>query len=112
MLGRSAGLSDAQLAALDADPLPGGVFAPQDAAIVRYARQSTLGIVVDDRLYADLGEHFTSRQIVDITLVVGLSNLINRFHATFHTDVDASTLATIGDARPLDVPTAPSVPHP
>ncbi len=108
MLGRSAGLSDAQLAALDADPLPEGVFAPEDVAIVRYARQSTLQIVVDDWLYADLTEHFTSRQIVDITLVVGLSNLINRFHATFHTDVDASTLVTIGDVRPLDVPIAPS----
>ena len=111
MLGRSAGLSDAQLAALDADPLPAGVFAAEDAAIVRYARQSTVRIVVDDALYADLAHHFTSRQIVDITLVVGLSNLVNRFHATFHTDVDEATLASIaagGDAPPLALPSAPT----
>lgn len=58
--------------------------------------------------------HFTDGQIVDICLTVGLSNMVNRFHATFRTDVDAETLATVaeGDAVagvcPLPRPAKPA----
>jgi hypothetical protein len=36
----------------------------------------------------------------DICLTVGLSNMVNRFHATFQTDVDEATIAAVeaGDA--------------
>jgi hypothetical protein len=37
---------------------------------------------------------------MDICLTVGLSNMVNRFHATFQTDLDDTTIAAIeaGDA--------------
>jgi alkylhydroperoxidase family enzyme len=95
MLGRSVGLTEAQLAHLGDDPLPEGVYSPSEAAIVRYAQQSTLRITIDDDLYSELASHFTRRQIIDICLVVGQSNIVNRFHATFLTDVDPSTLETV-----------------
>ena len=106
MLGRSVGLTEAQLAHLGDDPLPDGVYTPAEAAIVRYAVQSTLRITIDDALYTELARHFTRRQIIDICLVVGQSNVVNRFHATFLTDVDPSTLETIAapGTCPLPLP--------
>lgn len=44
---------------------------------------------------------------MDLCFTVGLSNLVNRFHATFLTDVDESTLEEIaGTSCPLPLPAA------
>ena len=82
------------------DPLPEGVYDAAEAAIVRYAQKATRMDRIDDATYGALAAHFTPQQIIDITMTVGLSNLVNRFHATFETDVDASTMADAeaGDA--------------
>jgi hypothetical protein len=61
-----------------------------------------LRITIDDALFAELAKHFTRRQMIDICLVVGQSNVVNRFHATFLTDVDEATIETI--TAPGDVP--------
>ena len=79
------------------EPLPEGVYEPVEAAIVVYARKSTRLEPIDDTTYAALAAHFSKEQIIDICLTVGLSNMVNRFHATFRTDVDADTLAEVAD---------------
>ncbi len=91
LLGRAAGLTEEQLAHLGDDPLPDGVYAPDEAAIVRYAQRSTRMDVIDDGTYGALAEHFDTRQIIELCFTVGLSNMINRFHATFLTEVDPTT---------------------
>ena len=91
MLGRSVGLSTEQLNHLGDDPLPEGVYDESEAAIVRYAQVSTKSIAIDDKIYGDLMKHFSIKQIMEICLMVGSSNFINRFHATFLSDVDKST---------------------
>ena len=57
---------------------------------------------IDDETYGALARHFTPQQTIDICLTVGLSNMINRFHATFRTDLDAATTAEAeqGDVWP------------
>lgn len=75
------------------DVPPAGVYTPAEAAIVRYAQRSTRLEPIDDEIYGELERHFSRAQIIDICLTVGLSNMINRFHATFRTDVDAETIA-------------------
>ena len=77
------------------DPLPEGVYTPEEAAIIRYAQKSTRMETIDRQTYADLEAHFSHQQIIDLCLTVGLSNMINRFHATFLTDVDDATLAEV-----------------
>jgi hypothetical protein len=95
------------------DPLPEGVYSAEEAAIVRYARKSTLMEPIDDATYGALAAHFSVSQIMDITLTVGMSNMVNRFHATFRTDVDAATLSRLADgdavagACAIPVPEAP-----
>ncbi len=48
LLGRAAGLTEDKLAHLGDDPLPDGVYQPDEAAIVRYAQRSTRMDVIDD----------------------------------------------------------------
>ncbi len=103
MLGRSVGLTEEQLSHLGDDPLPEGVYSPSEAAIVRYAQQSTLRIKIDDAMFAELAKHFTRKQIIDICLIVGQSNVVNRFHATFLTDVDRSTIDIVKEPGPLPI---------
>ena len=95
------------------DPPPADVYEPAEAAIVAYAQKSTRLEPIDDETYGALARHFSKEQIIDICLTVGLSNMVNRFHATFRTDVDAETLAEVaaGDATagtcPLPRPKPP-----
>lgn len=91
MLGRSVGLSTEQLNHLGDDPLPDGVYSESEAAIVRYAQKSTRDLFIDEEVYAELARHFSEAQMVEICVVVGASNLVNRFHATFLSDVDEAT---------------------
>ena len=107
LLGRAAGLSEEKLAHLGDDPLPAGLYEPDEAAIVRYAQRSTRMDVIDDATYASLRDHFSDQQIIEICFTVGLSNMINRFHATFLTDLDPVTQTALAPSCPLPFPPPP-----
>ncbi|WP_119070165.1 carboxymuconolactone decarboxylase family protein [Rubrobacter indicoceani] len=92
------GLSTEQLNHLGDDLLPEGVYAEKEAAIIRYAQTLTRDIFIDDATYSNLAEHFSDEQIVELCMVVGLSNMVNRFHATFQTDVDDTTTSANAEA--------------
>ena len=104
LLGRAAGLTEDKLAHLGDDPLPDDVYAPDEAAIVRYAQRATRMDAIDAETYANLEEHFTTQQLIEICFTVGLSNLINRFHATFLTDLDPFIERAVGESCPLPYP--------
>ena len=91
VLGRGAGIPEEKLAHVAADPLPDGIYDASEAAVIRYAQASTRLEPITDDLYAALTAHFDQQQIIEICMTVGLSNLVNRFHATFLTDVDDAT---------------------
>ena len=74
------------------------------AAVVRYSQRSTAMERIDDQLYAELEAHFNRKQIMELCFTVGLANLVNRFHATFLTDVDEETNNAVGPACPLAMP--------
>lgn len=104
LLGRAAGLSEDKLAHLGDDPLPDGMYDDDEAAIVRYAQRSTRMAVIDDQTYGDLAADFTPEQLIEICFTVGLSNMINRFHATFLTEVDPQTQEALAPSCPLAYP--------
>ena len=104
LLGRAANIGDVQLAHLGEDPLAEGVYDDEAATIIRYSQASTRMNPVDDGLYADLSAHFDQDQIIELCFVVGFSNLVNRFHATFLTTVDDDTIAALADSCPLPLP--------
>ena len=106
-LGRSAGLSDEQLAHLADEPLPSGVYNDAERAVVEYARRSTRMESIDDSLFTRLRRYFSETQVMELCFTVGVANVINRFHATFRTDLDAVTLEELGNAPPLPLPRHP-----
>jgi alkylhydroperoxidase family enzyme len=91
VLGRGTGIPEEKLAHVADDPLPEGLYEPSEAAVIMYAQASTRLEPITDDLYQALTSHFDQQEIIEICLTVGLSNLVNRFHATFLTDVDAAT---------------------
>ena len=101
LLGRAAGLTEEHLAHLADDPLPEGLYAPDEAAIVRYAQKSTRMEAIDNTTYGNLSAHFTPEQIIEICFTIGMSNMINRFHATFLTELDPATQQALADSCPL-----------
>ena len=104
VLGRSTGLTEGELAHLLDDPVPSDVYdGPERVAIV-YARRSTRMEAIDDELYAELEHHYPAEQIIELCFTVGLSNVVNRFHATFHTDFDDETADVFRDGSPLPIP--------
>ena len=103
VLGRSAGLNEEQLRHIGDEPLPDGVYDPPEAAIVEYAQRSTRMQPITNELFARLSTHFDQRQIIELCFTVGLSNTINRFHATFLTDVDPETDEVLGAACPMPI---------
>lgn len=107
MLGRSAGLTEQKLAYLSAETPPPGVYDASEWAIVRYARQLTRMEPIDDDLYGELEHHFEQRQIIELAFTVGLNNLVSRFHATFHTDLDETTSDALAVSCPLPLPPPP-----
>ena len=106
-LGRSAGLSEEQLAHLADDPLPSAVYDDAERAVVEYATRSTRMEPIDGGLFTRLGHHLSREQVMELCFTVGVANVINRFHATFLTDVDAVTVEEMGYTPPLPLP-----PHP
>ena len=101
LLGRAAGLSEEQLAHLGDASRPDDIYDDPAWAIVEYAQVSTRNEAITDELYARLRAHFTEKQVIEICFTVGLSNTINRFHATFLTEVDPETGEAIGPSCPL-----------
>ena len=104
MLGRSTGLNEQQLAHLLDDPLPSDVYDGAERVAIVYARRSTRMEPIDDELYAELERHYPTEQIMELCFTVGLSNIVNRFHATFHTDLDVETANVFRDGSPLPLP--------
>jgi hypothetical protein len=62
---------------------------------------------IDDGTYGALAQHFSPEQIIEICFTVGMSNMINRFHATFLTEVDPATQEALAPACPLAYPNVP-----
>ncbi len=74
---RKAGITDEELTSLRLEQ--DGPFSLPERAAIQYARELTR--TADARDTRDgLAEHFTSEQIVEITLIVAMANFTNRFN--------------------------------
>ena len=75
--GRKAGITEEEIRALEAGE--DGSFPPAEEAAIAYARELTRTAHAETTR-DDLRAHYTDEQIVEITLVIGMSNLTNRFN--------------------------------
>lgn len=91
------------------DPLPEGLFTPSEQAIIRFARASALMEPITDDMWEDLRRHFPIRNIIEISFLVGMNQLVSRLHALMHTDLDEATSTELqGGSCRVRLPTPPS----
>ncbi|MGB1881327.1 MAG: carboxymuconolactone decarboxylase family protein [Gammaproteobacteria bacterium] len=89
-------MTDEEMGAM-ANPESCSTFDARDRLALRYAEELTRHNRVDDALYSELEQHFSREELVELCATIGLSAIVNRFHATFRTDVDESTQEIAGD---------------
>ena len=111
-LGRSVGLNEEQLAAIaddDGDGVHDDALSDVERLVVTYSRRLTRSEPIDDDLYAALREQFTLHEVMELCLIIGISGIVNRFHATFHTPLDERTREAFEGSSPLPLPPTPDV---
>jgi AhpD family alkylhydroperoxidase len=74
---KKAGLTDEEIQAIQTDQ--DHVFPEAERAVIIYARELTQNAFADEPRAALL-EHFSSEQVVEITLVASMANFTNRFN--------------------------------
>jgi hypothetical protein len=100
------GLDEEHLGAI-ADDTPQPVYSEVEQVVVDYARRLTRMDPIDEALYEALRRHLTIEQIMELCFTIGVSNMINRFHATFHTPLDQRTQDALASGSPLPLPPQP-----
>ncbi|MGH8014545.1 MAG: carboxymuconolactone decarboxylase family protein [Candidatus Binataceae bacterium] len=80
-----------------ADAETGPLFDDKDRLVLCFAQVLTRDNRVEDELYAELAESFPREELVELCFTVGLAALVNRVHATFHTDLDETTSESVGN---------------
>ena len=82
VLGRNAGLSEAELERIQDGPDAPG-WDPIDADLVRCVDELHVDARVQDPTWARLSSHFTTEQLMDIVFAVGCYDLLAKVFKTF-----------------------------
>lgn len=72
------GLTPEQVGAL-ADWRPSKLFSEPQRALLAYTDAMTSEIAVPDEVFANLRKHFSERQTVELTMLIGAYNMLTRF---------------------------------
>jgi len=72
------GLTPDQVTAI-ADWRPSKLFSEPQRALLAYTDAMTREIDVRDNVFADLRKHFSERQAVELTMLIGAYNMLTRF---------------------------------
>jgi 4-carboxymuconolactone decarboxylase len=72
------GLTPEQVAALS-DWQPSDLFDDKQRALLAYTDSVTRDIDVPDAVFAEVRQHFSERQVVELTMLIGAYNMLTRF---------------------------------
>jgi alkylhydroperoxidase family enzyme len=65
---------------------PSKLFTGQQRALLAYTDAMTREIAVADGVFADVRKHFTERQVVELTMLIGAYNMLTRFLKALQVD--------------------------
>ncbi len=91
MLGQALGLTDAEFEALQAeDYLSSALFNDKEKAVMAWAEAMTLNTAkYDDEVWDRLRKHCNDAEIVEVSMMSGLFNMINRLNDSFRTELES-----------------------
>lgn len=81
------GLTPAQVAAIS-DWQPSKLFNEPQRALLAYTDAMTREIKVPDAVFAELRKHFSQRQTVELTMLIGAYNMLTRFLQALEVDLE------------------------
>ncbi len=89
MLGQALGLTEAEFAALQGDYRNSALFNEREKAVLAWAEGMTLNTAKrDDAAWDGMRRLFTDAEIVEISLITGMFNMINRLNDSFRTELE------------------------
>jgi alkylhydroperoxidase family enzyme len=91
VLGQALGLTDAEFAALQTDEYKtSALFDEREKAVMAWAEAMTLNTAKhDDQVWNELSRLFTDAEIVEVSLITGMFNMINRLNDSFRTELES-----------------------
>jgi 4-carboxymuconolactone decarboxylase len=87
-MARTAGMSEAEIAALDEGP-DAAVWSPDDALVLRAVDQLCGSRRISDDVWAALGERFDRQQLMDLVFTVAAYDALGMALENFDVDLDA-----------------------
>lgn len=88
-LALSAGVTRAQIEAIEQGSLPGGLFTGQEQQVLLFTKEVYAGGSISDEDFAAMTQAFTSREIVELLLTIGYYTMLARFMMVLEIDLDA-----------------------
>lgn len=91
MLGQALGLTDHEFEALqDESYASSALFSEREKAVLAWAEAMTLNTAKrDDNAWSELRRHFSDAEIVEVSLITALFNMINRLNDSFRTELES-----------------------
>ncbi len=92
MLGQALGLTDAEFDALQGDDYRGSaLFNEREKAAMWWAEAMTLNTAKsDNKVWAEMRRLFSDAEIVEISMITGMFNMINRLNDSFRTELESA----------------------
>ena len=91
MLGQALGLTDAEFAALQRDDYRSNpLFNEREKAVLAWAEAMTLNTAKHDQeAWEEMRRLFTDAEIVEVSLITAMFNMINRLNDSFGTELES-----------------------
>jgi alkylhydroperoxidase family enzyme len=87
-IGQAAGVSDAQVAALDAGKTDAACFAARERLVLRFTDEVVRDVRASDDTFAQMRKEFSAREIVELILAIGYYMMIARLLETTGVDLE------------------------
>jgi 4-carboxymuconolactone decarboxylase len=97
-IGKAAGVTDEQIAALEAGDLNADAFDGSQGAVVRFTDAVVRSPRPDDDVFGALREHLSDREIVELLLVVGSYTMLGRLMTALDLDLDGPLGSDVVDS--------------
>lgn len=97
-IAKSTGVTEAQIAALEAGDADAGCFDPRERLVLRFTDELVRDVRVSDATFASMAQEFPPREIVELILAVGFYMMIARLLETTAVDLEDDAGTAIVDA--------------
>jgi 4-carboxymuconolactone decarboxylase len=87
-LARLAGVTQAQIEAIEQGALPNGLFTDREEHVLLFTKEVCAGRTISDADFAGMTQGFTSREIVELLLTIGYYTLLASFMKVLAIDSD------------------------